>query len=251
MQIVPVKFPAELVDFEGWTETKRILVILAHPDDPEFFCGATLIRWASLGHEIHYCLLTTGQKGSPDKDVNPERISNIRKLEQQNAADLIGIKNVRFLRYMDGELFPDLNMRIQVVKEIRRVNPQIIITSDPQNYVTIENRLNHPDHRAAGEVVLGAAFPASGNLHFSVSVEPGTESELVNPEEVWLSATNRPNLVIDVTNYYERKLAAISCHASQIGNYGEFEKRMLARSFKDPESGNDLFLERFLRTNLK
>ena len=249
--VTPVKFPPELIDFEGWIETKRILLILAHPDDPEFFCGASLIRWAKLGHEINYCLLTSGQKGSQEKEINPERISKIRKVEQQEAANYIGVKSIEFLNYIDGELFPDKQMRQKLVEVIRRINPQIIITSDPQNYVTIENRLNHPDHRAAGEAVLGAAFPAAGNAHFNLPGTENSKSQLVNPEEVWLSATNGPNLVIDVSDYFQQKLAAISFHKSQIGDKEEFFKRMLARSYNDPESGKNFFIERFKRTILK
>ena len=249
--VTPVRFPPELMDFEGWTDTKRILVILAHPDDPEFFCGASLIRWAILGHEIHYCLLTTGQKGSQEKEVKPDGIAKVRRSEQQEAADFIGVKSVDYLDYDDGELFPDLHMREQMVEVIRRYTPQIIITSDPQNFITLENRVNHPDHRVAGEAVLGAAFPAAGNAQF---VRPGNANsnlQLVNPEEVWLSATNQPNLVIDISDYYEQKLAAISCHKSQIGDKEEFFKRMKSRSYTDPESGNKLYIERFKRAILK
>ncbi len=249
--VTPVKFPPELTDYEGWTETKRILVILAHPDDPEFFCGASLVRWSSLGHEIHYCLLTSGQKGSQESEINPERISQIRRTEQLEAAKFIGVRSVDFLDYVDGELFPDLRMREKVVYVIRRIAPQIIITSDPQNYVTLENRLNHPDHRAAGEAVLGAAFPAAGNPHFTVSDDGKFISQSVNPEEVWLSATNQPNLVIDISKYYEQKLAAISFHRSQTGDNEEFIRRMKARSYVDPESGKNLFIERFKRIVLK
>ena len=248
--VTPVKFPPELTDFEGWTETKRILVILAHPDDPEFFCGASLIRWATLGHEIYYCLLTTGQKGSQEKEVNPEGIAKIRRLEQQEAADYIGVKGVEFLDYNDGELFPDFQMRKELVQVIRRCSPQIIITSDPQNYVTLENRINHPDHRAAGEAVLGAAFPAAGNGQFTIQGKSQLNSMLVNPEEVWLSATNQPNLVIDISAYYEQKISAISCHRSQIGEKAEFFKRMNSRSYVDPDSGKKLFIERFKRAIL-
>ncbi len=249
--VTPVKFPSELMDYEGWTETKRILVILAHPDDPEFFCGASLIRWSSLGHEIHYCLLTSGQKGSQEKEINPERISQIRRIEQLEAAKFIRVKSVEFLDYVDGELFPDLRMREKIVNVIRRIAPQIIITSDPQNYVTLENRINHPDHRAAGEAVLGAAFPAAGNPHFTVSDDGSIVAQTVNPEEVWLSATNQPNLVIDISEFIEQKLAAISCHRSQIGDKDEFYKRMKARSYLDHESGKNLFIERFKRIVLK
>lgn len=249
--VTPVKFPPELNDFEGWVETKRILVILAHPDDPEFFCGASLIRWANLGHEIHYCLLTSGQKGSQEREINPERISKIRRMEQQEAADFIGVRSIEFLEYLDGELFPDFHMRQKLVRVIRRISPQIVITSDPQNYVSLENRLNHPDHRAAGDAVLGAVFPAAGNTQFTFSGIDNVDFQVVNPEEVWLSATNQPNLVIDVSDYYEQKLAAISCHKSQIGNIEEFYNRMRARSYSDLESGKNIFIERFKRTVLK
>jgi len=249
--VTPVRFPPQLIDFEGWAETKRILVILAHPDDPEFFCGATLIRWANLGHEIHYCLLTTGQKGSQENELNPEGIAKMRRLEQQEAADLVGVKSIEFLDFIDGELFPDLHMRKELVKVIRRISPQIIITSDPQNYVTLENRLNHPDHRAAGEAVLGAAFPAAGNAQFVIPGNVNPNSQLVNPEEVWLSATNQPNLVIDISDYFDQKLAAISCHRSQIGDKAEFIKRMRSRYYPDPESGKTFYIERFKRTILR
>jgi LmbE family N-acetylglucosaminyl deacetylase len=249
--VTPVRFPPELNDFEGWVETKRILVILAHPDDPEFFCGATLIRWAKLGHEIHYCLITTGQKGSQKQEVNPEGIAKIRMMEQQEAAKFIGVKSVKFLDYIDGELFPDLQMREDLVSVIRRYTPQIIVTSDPQNYVSLENRLNHPDHRAAGEVVLGAAFPAAGNAQFVVPGNEHPNSHLVQIEEVWLSATNQPNLVIDISDYFEQKLAAISCHRSQIGDQAEFVKRMRSRFYQEPDSGKNLYIERFKRTILR
>jgi LmbE family N-acetylglucosaminyl deacetylase len=142
-------------------------------------------------------------------------------------------------------------MREQLVSVIRRHTPQIIITSDPQNYVTLENRVNHPDHRAAGEAVMGAAFPAAGNAQFFMPGDINSNSQLVNPEEVWLSATNQPNLVVDITDYYEQKLAAISCHRSQIGDKTEFIKRMRSRSYPDPESGRNLYIERFKRTVLQ
>lgn len=250
LPVISVKYPPELTDFEGWDEPKRILVILAHPDDPEFFCGATLIRWVKVGHEIRYCLLTNGQRGSQNIDLDPETIGIQRKVEQSEAADFIGVKSIDYLGYMDGDLAPNLIMREQVVSVIRRYAPQIIVTSDPQNYVSLENRLNHPDHRAAGQITLDAAFPAAGNPQFYKEQIEVSGLQPVNPEEIWISATNQPNIYVDMGDYYDLKLEAISKHRSQIGNKEEFISRMESRSVLNEITGKKMYLERFKRVIL-
>ncbi|NMC85770.1 MAG: PIG-L family deacetylase, partial [Anaerolineaceae bacterium] len=136
-----------------WNSTKKILVILAHPDDPDFFCGATLAHWVQQGHEVRYCLLTKGQKGSQDVHASPEEMGELRVKEQNAAAAAIGVKSVEFLGYMDGEIFPDLEMRRQIVRVIRKWQPDILVGCDPQNLFPGDNRINHPDHRAAGQAV--------------------------------------------------------------------------------------------------
>lgn len=243
-----VKFPPVLEDFEGWTEKKKILVILAHPDDPEFFMGATLARWAKVGHEIHYCLLTTGQKGSQDPDMNPERLSELRRLEQKNAADFLGVKSIEFLDYVDGEVIPDLQMRKKIVRIIRRHRPTILVTSDPLNYFPGDNRVNHPDHRAAGQVVLEAAFPAAGNPMFFPELIKEEGLLPVNVAELWFSIPAQANVVADMTAYFEDKLNAIACHRSQIGADIEAFKKMLRMrwTFND-DQGRQVFTERFRR----
>jgi len=251
LTVTKSKFPAAIEDFESWTQAKRILVFLAHPDDPEFFCGATLIRWVRAGHEVRYCLFTKGQRGSPDIHLSIDEISRIRQTEQQNAAKYIGVKSVEFLDEMDGELLSSLSIRKEVVLRIRQYAPQIIVTSDPQNYVTLDNRINHPDHRAAGEIVLGAAFPAAGNPQIYKLITNEIAGIPVNPEEVWISATNQPNLNIDITYYYDAKLEAIAMHASQIGEKDAFIERMKSRSILDPTTNLPIFVERFKRAILK
>jgi LmbE family N-acetylglucosaminyl deacetylase len=248
--VITSKFPAQIEDFEGWKEAKRILVILAHPDDPEFFCGATLIRWAAAGHEIRYCLLTKGQRGSKDPNLTGEEIARMRMAEQKNAATYIGIKSVDFLDELDGELEPSQGLRKEVVRQIRKYSPQIIVTSDPQNYVSIENRLNHPDHRSTGEIVLGAAFPAAGNPSIYRSFDDRLMGSPINPEEVWISATNQPNLIVDVSPYFDKKLEALCCHKSQIGEVEAFITRMKERAVLDPETNKLYYAERFKRVIL-
>jgi len=244
-----VKYPPELEDFEGWTQKKRILVILAHPDDPEFFMGATLARWGMLGHEIHYCLLTTGQKGSQDVHQTPEELSKVRRTEQQNAADSLGVQGIEFLDYVDGEVIPDLEMRKKIVRVVRRVRPQIVISSDPLNYFPGgDYRVNHPDHRAAGQAVLDAVFPAAGNPMFFPELISKEGLLPVNVEELWFSIPSEANLVLDISDYLGRKLDAIVCHRSQIGPDEEKFREMIQSHWAvTDKEGKTVFYERFRR----
>src|SRR3972149_4489915 len=147
---------------ENWPEKQHILVILAHPDDPEFFCGATLARWAQAGHEISYYLLTCGDKGRNDNNrhIPGAELCALRHVEQRPAADVLGVKEVHFLDHEDGYIVPDLDLRRQVVRIIRQFKPDVLMTCDPQNLFATYG-LNHPDHRAPAQVVLDAVFPAA------------------------------------------------------------------------------------------
>ena len=150
-----------------WKEPKNILVILAHPDDPEFFCGGTLALWARDGHHIQYYLLTCGDKGRNDhnKDIAGDELCGLRHREQSAAAAILGVAAVHFLDREDGTLVPDLDLRCEVVRIIRKMKPDILVTCDPQNLFATYG-INHPDHRAAGQAVLDAVFPAAGNELF-------------------------------------------------------------------------------------
>lgn len=243
-----VKYPPVLEDFEGWNEKKRILVILAHPDDPEFFMGATLARWGALGHEIRYCLLTTGQKGSQDVNQKPEVLAALRKKEQQNAAESLGVKSIEFLDYVDGEVVPDLEMRRKIVRVIRTYKPQIVVSSDPLNYFPGDNRVNHPDHRAAGQAVLDAVFPAAGNPMFFPELISEEALLPVNVAELWFSIPSEANLVVDVTPYFDDKIKAITCHRSQINmDIAKFVEFMKTRWVTVNQQRQQVYLERFRR----
>lgn len=243
-----VKFPPVLEDFEGWKELKKILIILAHPDDPEFFMGATLARWGALGHEIRYCLLTTGQKGSQDINQKPEDLAAIRRIEQQNAADALKVKSVEFLDYVDGEVIPDLEMRKKIVRIIRKYKPNIVISSDPLNFFPGDNRVNHPDHRAAGQAVLEAIFPAAGNPLFFPELISDENLPPVTVEELWFSIPAEANLVVDVSHYFDDKIKAILCHRSQINmDVKKFEEMMKTRWVTVNEQWQQIYLERFKR----
>jgi len=236
-----------MVDFdEGWKAPQRILVILAHPDDPEFFMGATIARWTSRGHQVIYCLLTRGDKGSNDRLVHPQDLAALREGEQAAAAALIGVKSIEFLDYLDGCLIPSMELRKSVVRVVRQVRPDILVTCDPTNYFPNEAGINHPDHRAAGQVVVDGYFPASGNFHyFPELLVEGLEPHSV--KEIWLTVTSVPNTVIDVTNFWETKINALKKHQSQIGDPARLEERIRARHSPDTTLEAPRYEEKFRR----
>lgn len=234
---------------EAWDTPKEILIILPHPDDPEFFLGGTIARWIKAGHTVRYVILTQGDKGAKDGKLTKEVICRIRREEQINAAGSLGVKSVDFMDYDDGYLVPDLEMRKKVVRSIRKYQPQILVTSDPENLIPHENYLNHPDHRYAGQVVIDAVFPAAGNrFFFPELLEEGFEPHEV--EEVWISLTSKPDVRLNVSEFWMEKLSALKHHVSQIGDSQAFEKRMLEWGEQD-ENGEMQYYEHFRRIKFR
>jgi LmbE family N-acetylglucosaminyl deacetylase len=231
---------------QEWLEPKKILVILAHPDDPEFFCGATIARWTSTGHIVNYYLLTRGDKGSNQRTQNPDELGQIRTIEQNAAAAVLGVASVRFLDYKDGYLTADLDLRREIVHIIRREKPDVVVSSDPLNLFAGGTRINHPDHRAVGQAVLDAVFPASGNFHFYPEhLDEGLEPHAV--KEVWLSIPDQANTTLDITEFWPKKIEALHQHQSQIGEVGLFDQRMRSRHTPESTDENPRYEERFKR----
>lgn len=228
---------------EGWDSPKEILIILAHPDDPEFFMGATITRWVNAGHRVRYVLLTKGDKGAKDETLSADQVAEIRVVEQADAARSLGVLSVDYLGYEDGYLIPDLEMRKKVVRAIRKYQPHILVTCDPTNLFPSPQYINHPDHRNAGQVVIDAVFPAAGNVFFFPELVK--EGDLPHEvEEVWMSLTGQPDVKLDVTDFFEDRILALKYHASQIGEPDAFEKRMRER-VGNTENGSFKYEEQF------
>ncbi|MBV6397500.1 MAG: N-acetyl-alpha-D-glucosaminyl L-malate deacetylase 1 [Anaerolineales bacterium] len=229
-----------------WDSPKNILVILAHPDDPEFFCGATLARWGRAGHRIVYCLLTCGDKGfnpATHPDMTPDKLCALRHAEQRAAAEVIGAQAVHILDRPDGYLVADLDLRREVVRAIRRERPDILVTCDPQTLFA-QYGINHPDHRAAGQVVLDAVFPAAGNkAYFPELIAEGLEPH--TPKEVWCSVTNQPNVTLDVTDTWDIKLKAVLEHKTQVQDAQALIERFKSRRAEDSTEENPRYEEKF------
>ncbi len=223
----------------------RVMGIFAHPDDPEFFCGGSFARWAAEGAEITFVLATSGDKGSADPEMTSERLAAIREVEERNAATALGVKDVIFLRYPDGELEPSLDLRRDLVRQIRLFQPQIVVTTDPTVFWSGDHSLNHPDHRAIGEAVCDAVYPTARDRLNFIQLERDEKLDPHKVKQLFISGTQSPNVKIDVSNYVETKITALREHKSQIADMEAMAERM--RNNFDPESvaAYPHFAERF------
>ncbi len=223
---------------------QKAMIIVAHPDDPEFFCGGTIARWCAAGSEVSYLILTNGNKGSDDPTMTPEKLTTLRRQEQQAAANVLGVKQVIYLDEPDGELRPTLDLRRRVVTEIRRYKPDAVITLDPSRYFYGNDYINHADHRAAGEVAIDAVFPAARNLMY----HPELLAEGLLPhtvKEVYLAGGEPPTAWIDISELLDTKIKAILCHASQIKEPDDLAKHVKERSLAVDQYGREVFREEF------
>ncbi|HET6316140.1 MAG TPA: PIG-L deacetylase family protein [Chloroflexota bacterium] len=197
------------------------VVVAAHPDDPDFGVAGTAAVLAQQGHSVHYVLCTSGDAGSDDPSVPPEDLVCLREEEQTAAGRILGLSGVHFLRFADGELEPSLALRKALVRVLRELKADVLICQDPRALVDDDGTyLNHPDHRAAGQAAVDAAFPGVGNP----SAYRDLLAEGLQPHklrEVWLYFTGgeHVNHWVDISSSIEQKIAALEAHDSQIGEW--------------------------------
>jgi len=201
------------------------LVFTPHPDDAEFGVAGTVARWTKQGMDVVYAVCTNGDKGTSDPDMTPQKLVQIREEEQQQAADVLGVREVVFLRYPDQGLEDTPEFRKDLVRLIRKYCPDIVVTSNPyRKYIW------HRDHRICGRVVLDAVFPyGRDRLSYPDLIEVGLEPHKV--KEVWLWGSEDANHCSDITETFDLKVAALCCHVSQVGGMPkeDLEKRMRER----------------------
>ncbi len=232
---------------DTWETPQKFLVILAHPDDPEFFCGGSVARWIAAGHDVRYCLLTCGDKGSQDRLVQSDELCSLRQGEQKAAAKILGVEYVRFLDHPDGYLVADLALRRDITRVIRQERPDILVTCDPTTLYIGDNHLNHPDHRAAGQATLDAVYPAARDHLNFIELWRDEKLEPHKVREVWVAGSLNPNVLLDVTGTWEIKIRALYEHRSQIGDPKLLEERMRSRHTQDSTPENPRYEEKFLR----
>ncbi|MGB0383692.1 MAG: PIG-L deacetylase family protein [Ardenticatenaceae bacterium] len=229
---------------QGLPGIERAMAIMAHPDDPEFFVGGTIAMLAKQGVEVRVLLVTDGSKGSDDRNLSRAELIRMRRKEQREAVRRWGGKDAIFFDYPDGELPYEQELVRKVVREIRRFQPDLVITNDPQRFYSESGRINHTDHRTIGTIVLDATFPAARNFrYFPTLIEEGFETWYVR--ELWLCAPLEANHQVDTEDVVDIRLHAILAHASQVGDGSRIHKRLA-----DQRARGEPFLEKFRRLEL-
>ncbi|HNP87852.1 MAG: PIG-L family deacetylase [Chloroflexi bacterium SZAS-1] len=195
-----------------------VLAVMAHPDDIEFMAGGLVAQWAAAGIELHYCLLTDGNSGSRDPLLTPQALATIRRAEQQAAGALFNVASYTFLGRLDGRLVANIDLRLAIAREIRRIRPDTILTCDPR-FMYSATYINHPDHRAAAEATLAATMPLANTRLAAIELlDEGLEPHDVST--VYLAIPDRATTWIPLTPHdLELKIAAMQAHKSQVGDW--------------------------------
>lgn len=216
----------------------HILAISAHPDDIEFTSGGSLTRWVNEGWTVSLIVCTDGGKGSQDPDIVPAELAAMRQIEQQAAAEILGITEVVFLEYPDGELSHAPELVKILAQHIRRQRPHRLVSWDPWKPYQL-----HPDHRTAGLAALDAVL-ASGNPHYF----PHQLTDGLSPHqvpEVYLYGAAEPDTWVDITAAFALKMAAIEAHRSQVGHLRHLAEQMSHCNREYGEHGGVTYAEAF------
>jgi LmbE family N-acetylglucosaminyl deacetylase len=228
---------------------KRALVMVAHPDDAEFLCAGTVAKLCAQGWEVYYGLATSGDKGTKDPDMTPERLAGIREEEQRAAARILGVRDVIFLRLPDGFVEDNFQLRGEIVRLIRRLKPDTVITWDG-----FRRGFNHNDHRNVGVATYDAVFPASRDpLYYPEQIdEEGLEWHRVG--ELLLAGSDEPDYFVDISDYFDIKIEALLAHTSQVARDQPRDKwveTMRKRVTEGAETSGIAYAEAFRRVTLR
>jgi LmbE family N-acetylglucosaminyl deacetylase len=207
------------------TPDYEAMVIGAHPDDNDFGAGGTSALWTKQGKKIVWVVMTDGTEGSEVPALIDTDLMLTREREQRMSCEVLGVQVVEFLRFPDGHLTNSEEARKAVVRLVRKYRPRVVLTHDPTQHIYAPDPdekpddtayLNHPDHRATGNIVLDAIFPAVGN--------PRSYRELLaegllpyQVHELYLFFTGQDNTYIDISETIELKTRGLQCHVTQFG----------------------------------
>ena len=208
---------------------ERVLVVAAHPDDIEFGAAGTVARWVGEGAHVRYLIVTRGDKGSDDPNADVDAIADLREEEQRAAAAEIGVERVDFMGEPDGQVEATLRLREMITRAIRAFQPEIVMTHDPTVLFVNNEWVNHPDHRAVGQVTVDAVFPTARDpLNFREHLDEGLQPWKV--AELYLWSTNEANQLVDIGATLDLKVAALGRHTSQFRSFDEIARWVRRRS---------------------
>jgi len=209
----------------------RVLVVSAHPDDPEFSAGGSVAKLAKDGAIVTYVIVTDGSQGGEDPNQKDSELAATRQKEQRAAARVLGVKKVEFLGYKDGHLTPDLKLRRDIVRMIRKYKPDLVITHLPGRLLDAPMGGSHPDHIAVGEATFAAVYPDSRNPRaFRSLLKEGFPAHEV--KEVWVPYWTSGDFFVDISSTLDLKMESLKKHKSQVAKPGrewDFEKFMRRR----------------------
>lgn len=222
---------------------KKILVIVAHPDDAELSSAGTLIQWIAGGCQARYIICTTGDKGTKDPGISPFQLAGRRENEQRGAAGVLGVEGITFLRHADGSLQNDTGFRNEIALLVRQFQPDIIITHDPWRPYQL-----HPDHRAVGFATVDGVVVARDHLFVPAFLEVGLGAHA--PLELYFTFPSNPDYVVDITDVMEKKIEALAKHESQLKRIPNWPDKIKMMASKLAEGQPFRYAETFKRLEL-
>jgi len=225
------------------------MFIFAHPDDVEFSGSGTAARWTQAGSDVIYVVITDGNVGSHEEGMTATRIAEIRRAEQEAAARVAGVQTCIFLGYHDGLLQPTLELRKDLVRLIRQHRPNVVICGDPSVYFPNNERINHPDHRAAATAAIDATFPAAE----MPLLYPELEADGLSPHKVnyvYVSSWQEANYYVDISETIDLKIEALRQHESQFDDWDP-EEPIKEWAAKIGQKVGFAYAEAFRRITLK
>lgn len=205
----------------------KALVFFAHPDDAEFMAGGSIIKWVAEGKEIVLCVVTNGANGSNDPTMQRETLISSRMDEQREAAKVTGVSDVIFLGYEDCMVEDSHELRRDMIREIRRHKPDVVIGPDPTMYFFAGQYINHPDHRKVGEAMCAAISPGAATLpiYRDELYDKGFEPHHLTAALFGMTAS--PNFWVDIEDVMDKKIQSVSVHYTQTPEFGDqFSERM-------------------------
>ena len=228
---------------------QRVLVVVPHPNDSEFWCAGTIARWISEGAAVRYVICTDGGKGTTDSAVSGPELVARREREQAEAAEILGVRELISLGLTDGTLEDTDDLRRELVRHIRQVRPDVVICPEPYR----KHLAWHRDHRITGQVTLDAVFPcARDHLHFEeLWRDEGLEPHKTGIVLFW--GTESPNTYIGIDSSFDSKARAVKAGKSRVAGRSDNEVDEFIRHQGQEGVGDsgENFGEAFRRINFR
>ncbi len=225
----------------------KILIFSPHPDDVDFGASGSAAKWTEEGKEVCYGIISDGSKGDPMRQYSDkDELIKVRKEEQKKAAEEVGVKDVKFIDIEDGKVENTEHLRREIVKVIRSLKPDKVVSFDLSNLNFDNFYLFHRDHRQTAEAVFDAVYPAAGSeYYYPELIDEGLPPHQI--QEMWFFATDKPDVYVDIEKVVEKKMRALASHKSQIEDTERVQEMMKKHAKEAGEENGVNYAENFRR----